>query len=258
MAEGGDFPTVNLRSIAPHLTCILCTEPLATGTRVCDSGHTFCKNCLPDMDRCLECRTKIRVGTRNYPIEKIAALVKYKCHNFYFGCKTLLSKEIVVDHNVTCPHSTISCPLAQVNSIRCQWIGRLFQTLDHVKEYHSNKIRKRNYFTCTSLGDTYCLIVYKEELFLYLKQKRDYRWYAAVMSVGVTRGTFRGVFILKSFEKDCSNEAVEISFTVDFIVTFEKIFNYGRCLILEDESVANFVKDGKMNMVVSIEEISKK
>lgn len=155
MAEGGDFPIVNLRNIAPQLTCILCTEPLANGTRICESGHTFCKKCLPEMNRCLECRTKIHVGTRNYPIEKIADIVKYKCHNFHFGCRILLSREIVLDRNVICPYSTISCPLAQIDSVRCEWIGQLIQTLDHVKVHHSNKITKRNYFTCTSMQNTY-------------------------------------------------------------------------------------------------------
>jgi hypothetical protein len=254
MAEGGDLRIVSLRNIAPHLTCILCNEPLASATRLCESGHTFCKRCLSEMDRCIECKAKIHVGTRNYPIEQMANMVKYKCHNYYFGCKTLLSEEIVLDHNVTCPYSTIKCPLEQINSVRCQWIGQLSQVLDHAEARHSNKITSRNYFNCPSLQDAYWLTVYKGELFLYYKQKKDTHWYAAVMSVGVTKASFRGVFILKSFEED-SNEAVEISFTVELIDTFENIFSSGRCLMLDEVTIGNFIKDDKINMMVSIEEI---
>lgn len=254
MAEGGDFQIVNLKTIGPHLTCILCTEPLTNGTRVCESGHTFCKKCLPKMSHCVECRAKIHVGTRNYPIEQIANMVKYKCHNYYCGCKTLLCKETVLSHNVTCQYSMVTCPLEQIHSVRCQWTGRLSHILDHVKADHSNITTNRNYFNCTSLQDTYWLTVYKGEVFLYCKQKRDAHWYAAVMSMGVTEASFRAVFILKSFEED-SNEAVEISFTVDLIDTFEKIFVSGRCLVLDGVTVRNFIKNDKMNMMVSIEEI---
>lgn len=255
MADGEDFQIVNLKTIAPSLTCILCTELLSNETRLCESGHTFCKKCLPKMGHCMECRAKILVGTRNYLIEKIANVVKYKCHNYYCGCKTLLSEEIHLNHNVTCQYSTIACPLEQIESERCQWVGRLSQILHHVKAYHSNKITNRNYFSCTSLQDTYWLTVYKGEVFLYCKQKRQTHWYAAVVSVGVTEASFRGVFILRSFEED-SKEAVEISFTVDLIDAFEQIFVSGRCLVLDDVTVRNFIKNDKINMMVSIEEIS--
>lgn len=207
------------------------------------------------MGHCMECRAKILVGTRNYLIEKIANVVRYKCHNYYCGCKTLLSEEILLNHNVTCQYSTIACPLEQIDSVRCNWVGKLSQVLHHVKAYHSNVITNRNYFSCTSLQDTYWLTVYKGEVFLYCKQKGQTHWYAAVMSMGVTEASFRAVFILRSFEED-SNEAVEISFTVDLIGTLEQIFVSGRCLVLDDVTVRNFIKNDKINMMVSIEEIS--
>jgi hypothetical protein len=255
MAEGGDFPIVNLKNIGPHVTCILCSEPLTDGTRLCESGHTFCNKCLPKMGHCIECRAKIHVGTRNCPIEQIASMVKYKCHNYYRGCQTLLSKETVVSHHITCPYSKVTCPLEQIDSVRCQWTGRLHQVLDHVKEQHSNKITNRNYFSCTSLQDTHWLTVYKGEVFLYFKQKRETHWYATVMSMGITEALFRGVFVLKSFEEG-SNEAVEISITVDLIDDFDKMFDSGRCFTLDDATVRNFIKNDEMNMMVSIEEIS--
>jgi hypothetical protein len=99
--------------------------------------------------------------------------------------------------------------------------------------------------------------LYKGEVFLYIKEMKDSEWCAIVMSVGVTDGTFRAVFVLKSFEEDISNESVEMSFTVDLIDASDKAFRYGRCLILDEDAVNNFIKKDKMNMMVSIEEIPK-
>jgi hypothetical protein len=96
--------------------------------------------------------------------------------------------------------------------------------------------------------------VYKGEVFLYCKQKRDTHWYAAVMSMGITEASFKGVFILKSFEED-SNEAAEISFTIDLVDNLEKVFISGRCLVLDDVTVRNFIKNDEINMMVSIEEM---
>jgi hypothetical protein len=254
MAQDRDTGTVDLKDIAPHLTCALCGEPLARPTRMCETGHTFCRFCRTEVDYCPECRGKFLEGTRNYPIEQIAAVVGHKCRNFYFGCKTLLTRDLIKKHSVTCPHSAVTCPLEQIPEVRCRWIGSLSQLLNHIKKNHTDIITSRNYFNCNSLQATHRLTIYKGELFLYYKQNTDGQWYASVQSAGLTGDIFKSVFILRSHDEN-SNEAIEISFAVDLITTLDKVYRSGRCLLLDDIVVKHFIKNKQMNMMVSIEDI---
>jgi hypothetical protein len=256
MAEGWDTRIVSLKDIVPLLTCTLCIEPLTQATGMCESGHTFCSFCLSYLDNCTECTGKFLEDARNYPIEQIAEIVKYKCRNYFFGCRTLLTKDILKIHNLTCPHSSATCPLEHIPEVQCRWIGSLSRLLDHVKENHRDRITSRNYFNCYSLEATHRFTMYNGELFLYFKHIKDRQWHASVQSVGLTGAMFKVVFILRSHDEN-SNEAIEISFAVDHITTLDKVYRSGRCLLLDNIVVQRFVKNNHMNMMVSIEEIRK-
>jgi hypothetical protein len=134
-------------------------------------------------------------------------------------------------------------------------VGRLAHILDHVKKCHSDRLTSRNYFNCYSIEDVEWLTIYKGELFLYYKYIKEGIWHASVYSVGLTTAKFKGVFILRSHD-ETSNEAIEMSFAVDLIDTFESVFKSGRCLILDEIVVRNFIQNRQMNMAVSIEEIN--
>jgi hypothetical protein len=260
MAEGGDTGVISLKAIVPHLTCTFCSEVLTTATTatgMCESGHTFCSFCLSHLDNCTRCKGKFLENARNYSIEQITDTVKYKCRNFLFGCKTLLTKDLLTIHDITCPHSSAVCPLEKIPEVRCEWIGSLSQLLDHVKTKHRDRITSRNYFSCKSLKATHWLTIYNGELFLYYKHIKDGQWHACVQTAGLTGALFKSVFILRSHDES-NNEAIEMSFAVDLITTFEQLYRYGRCLLLDDIVVKRFVRSNQMNMVVSIEEIRRR
>jgi len=123
MAEGEDVPVVNLKNIIPYLSCLVCNEPLFTVTRLCERGHTFCANCRPYLNYCTECLGKFLAETRNYSIENIANLVKYKCNNYDGGCRTLLTRDLILKHNATCSMSPVICPLGNIPRAKCTWTG---------------------------------------------------------------------------------------------------------------------------------------
>ena len=255
MAEGGDVPVVNLKHIVPQLSCLLCNEPLLSETRLCERGHTFCKKCPPYLVHCTECLGKFLAETRNYSIESIANMVKYKCNNYDDGCRTLLTRDLILKHNAACSMSPVICPLGNIPRAQCTWTGLLHQVLGHVRSSHKDKITSRNYFKCTSLQDAYWLTIYKREIFIYYKYKQDGIWHAAVMKVGLTTDMFKGIFNLKSPHPK-SRESIQIGFGVELIDNMEEIFNNGRCLMLDEVVVKRFTKDREMNMSVSIQEIN--
>lgn len=254
MAEGGDVPVVNLKNIVPHLSCLVCNGPLLTVTRLCEHGHTFCINCRPHLNYCTECLGKFLAETRNYSIENIANMVKYKCNNYDAGCRTLLTRDLILKHNATCSMSPVICPLGNIPRAQCTWTGLLRQVLDHVTTCHKNKITSRNYFKCTSLQDAYWLTIYKREIFISYKHVTDGIWHAAVMKVGLTADMFKGIFVLKSPDPK-SSETIEAGFGVELVDNMEEIFNNGRCLMLDDVVVKRFAINREMNMAVSIEEL---
>jgi hypothetical protein len=253
MAEGGDVPVVYLKNIVPHLSCLVCNEPLLTVTRLCERGHTFCINCRPYLNYCTECLGKFLAETRNYSIGNIANMVKYKCNNYDAGCRTLLTRDLILKHNATCSMSPVICPLANIPRAKCAWTGFLHQVLGHVTTYHKDKITNGNYFKCTSLQDAYWLTIYKGEIFICYKHVKDGILYAAVMKVGLKADMFRGIFILKSPDPK-SGEAIEMGFGVELVDNMEEVFNSGRCLMLDDVVVKRFAINREMNMAVSIEE----
>ncbi|KDR11331.1 putative E3 ubiquitin-protein ligase sinah [Zootermopsis nevadensis] len=258
MAEGKSTKIVSLKDIAPHLTCALCTELLADDvTGICESGHTFCRFCLSRLDECIKCNRRFVKDARNYMIENMAEIVKYKCQNYYFGCKTLLSADLLVKHNLTCRRRAVSCPLEQIPEVLCWWKGCLSEVLDHVKKNHGDRLTSKNYFRCPSLESTHWLTEYKGELFLYYKYIKDGEWNACVQSVGLTEDEFKGVFVLRSHNAN-SNEVIEISFVVQLITSLDNVHRSGRCLLLDHIVVKQFIKNKQMNMMVSIEEILKR
>jgi hypothetical protein len=159
MAEGGDVPVVNLKNIVPHVSCLVCNEPLLTVTRLCERGHTFCINCRPYLNYCTECLGKFLAETRNCSIEIIANMVKYRCNNYDAGCRTLMTGDLILKHNATCSMSPVICPLGNIPREKCAWTGLLHQVLGHVTTCHKDKLTSRNYFKCTSLQDVYWLTI---------------------------------------------------------------------------------------------------
>jgi hypothetical protein len=198
---------------------------------------------------------KFLAKTRNYSIENIANMVKYKCKNYDTGCRTLLTRDLIITHNATCSVTPVICPLGNIPRVQCTWTGLLHQVLGHVMSSHKDKITSRNYFKCTSLQDAYGLTLYKGEIFIYYKHIQDGIWHAAVMKVGLTADLFKGIFNLKS-PVPGSSESIEIGFGVELIDNMKEIFNTGRCLMLDEVVVKRFTKDREMNMAVSIKEIN--
>ena len=120
---------VNLKNIIPYLSCLVCNEPLLSVTRLCERGHTFCVNCRPYLNYCTECLGKFLTETRNYSIENIANLVKYKCNNYDAGCRTLLTRDLILKHNDTCSMSPVICPLGNIPRAKCTWTGCILRCL---------------------------------------------------------------------------------------------------------------------------------
>ncbi|KAI4456217.1 e3 ubiquitin-protein ligase siah2 [Holotrichia oblita] len=97
-----------------RLECPICSNFMKTNIKVCTSGHSVCHECEYKLDGCPLCALPF-YGARNFALESIGDLLK-----------SLVRSE------------RVDCPLR--NELRCLWKGSQSDVVEHVKDYHSNKM----------------------------------------------------------------------------------------------------------------------
>jgi hypothetical protein len=93
------------------------------------------------------------------------------------------------------------------------------------------------------------------ELFTYYKQKKDGRYYAAVQLIGTSSeaSKYKCEFTLRAANgiEQISNTFLVHGYSEDF----ETIFNSGKCLNLDEETINLFVVDGRLNLTVRLSKV---
>ena len=248
----------NMKAIAREFHCASCSKVLDQPTIVCENGHTSCRSCRLQASKCAECEGKLIPGLRNLALERMVAKIRNRCPNSICGCRTLLSGEMVSLHTGKCNFYHIDCPLQEIALAHCTWRGKAAGLIEHVQATHGQILVQGNHFDCRAITSDYKLVVHEGEVFLYIKKMMISTWMALVLSAEITPRKFKSIFTLKNSEED--SRGVEESMILTFLVNsinigISETIGTGRCLIMNETHVENYVRNGEMNMSVTIEKI---
>ena len=236
-------------ALLKDLECPVCMEYMVPPIEMCTNGHNICSKCKNGVKCCPTCRARFSV-TRNLVLENIARRQKYPCVNRQSGCLELFSIEHIAEHHAGCVYGKIKCPRPFTNA--CSWIGLKSDVKEHVKSVHPNAFYNGTKLCDFFLKDAWALFSYFGELFTYYKQKKNGRYYAAVQLIGTSSeaSKYKCEFTLRAANgiEQISNTFLVHGYSEDW----EKIFNSGKCLILDEDRAKHFVEGNKLKLTVTL------
>ncbi|XP_037039444.1 uncharacterized protein LOC119076660 [Bradysia coprophila] len=104
---------LSMDEISGVLSCPICEEIMTPPIHQCSSGHSICKECRFKLTHCGLCRG-VFTNARNYGLETLVGVVKFKCPNSELGCnETALYDDIKKHENAGCRFRPIVCHLCQ-------------------------------------------------------------------------------------------------------------------------------------------------
>ncbi|CAH0546010.1 unnamed protein product [Brassicogethes aeneus] len=148
------------QDILSELECPICQEYMYSPIFICASGHSFCSGCIQKMSICPTCRCSLKNKTRNFSLEKIAAVTKVPCRNEPVGCSFYSSVEKILEHEDNCSFQVFTC------FFNCNWKGDPENFMLHIRENHADKLFQMN--TKYTLQDNETRIIsMKNEVFIF-------------------------------------------------------------------------------------------
>jgi hypothetical protein len=184
-------------------------------------------------------------------LENIARIQKYPCANRQSGCLDLFSVEHIAKHNAVCVYGKIKCPLLLFNG--CSWNGLKNDLWEHVTAAHPKFCDEGSTFCDPCLSGALDIISCFGEVFIYYKEKKEGRCYAAVQLIGTSSeaSKYKCELTLRAANgiEQISNTFLVRSYSEDF----ETIFNSGKCFNLDEETLKYFVEktDHKLSGTLS-------
>lgn len=106
--------SVSNDDILLRLECPICSNFMRTNIKLCVTGHSICNECESKLDKCPICTLPF-YGARNFGLESVGDLLK-----------TLIRGE------------KMECPLKK--EFICLWKGNQSDIVEHVKDFHRDKI----------------------------------------------------------------------------------------------------------------------
>jgi E3 ubiquitin-protein ligase SIAH1 len=233
-----------------ELECPVCMEYMVPPIQLCTNGHNTCSRCKEIVKWCPTCRASFS-ETRNVTLENIVRIQKYPCANRQSGCLEWFSIEHIAKHHAGCVFGKIKCPFHLISN--CSWNGFKNDLKEHAKAAHlPGLVMYVPKFHAPRLSTTVAIVSYFGELFTFHKKKKDGRYYAAVQLIGtnIEASKYKCEFTLRA-----ANDIDQISNT--FLVQgysedFETIFNSGKCLKLDADTVKHFVEGDELKLTVTL------
>jgi hypothetical protein len=178
-------------------------------------------------------------------LENIARRLKYPCANRQSGCLEFFSIEHIAKHHAGCVYGKIKCP-RQVFAT-CSWNGLKNDLKEHAKAAHPTYFVESSTFTFPKLSGSMAIVSCFGELFTYYHKTKHGRCYAAVQLIGTSSeaSKFKCEFTLLA--TDGVQQISNTFFVQGYSENFETIFNYGKCLSLDEKTVEHFLEENKKN-----------
>jgi hypothetical protein len=166
----------------------------------------------------------------------------------------LLSIEHIADHHAACAYGKITCPKHLFNE--CSWNGFKGDLKEHVIAAHPREgfvggstIRENFLLSCWALLSCF------GELFIYYKEKRDGKYYAAVQLIGTSSEASKYKYKL-TLRAANGIEQISKTFLVQgYSADFETIFNSGKCFCLDEAVVRHFLERNELNLTVTLSRV---
>ncbi|PSN32482.1 hypothetical protein C0J52_25191 [Blattella germanica] len=239
------------------LECPVCTEYMVPPITLCCNGHNICSKCRENIECCPTCRGQLSV-IRNVTLEKIARRQKYPCINRDNGCKGIFSMDMISEHQVVCKHGPLKCPLNKFPSVKCSWKGAMSELKYHVRDSHADYYKDASYIRSHIVGNGEAIRFLYDEAFLCYKRLNNEKWYCVVQLVGTREeaSKFKCQFTLCG--QNGIDKIVQTFVVRSFTEEFADSFQTGKCLIIDDKVIRNFIVDGKLNLIVSVSKVETK
>jgi len=234
------------------LECPVCLEYMVPPIKLCTNGHNICNKCRRIVQCCPTCRAEFS-EIRNVALENIARRQKYPCANWQSGCRGLFSIEHIVQHQAVCVYWKLKCPFRLLK--KCSWNGLKKNLKKHAKSAHPTTFVEASTFTSPYLSAALGIVSYFGELFTYYKQTQDGILYCAVQLIGTSSeaSKYKCEFILRA-----ANGIEQISktlFVQGYSQDFETIFNSGKCLKLDEDTLKHFVTENRLKLTVTLSRV---
>jgi len=229
------------------LECPVCLEYMVPPISLCESGHSICDQCRPQLPVCPTCRKPFLAKTRNIALESIADDLDYPCRND--GCFEIYPVQIITQHEAVCPHRPFECPLSQ--GAHCAWKGPLRLMKQHVKEVHGRYMRVGTESTSVlhNVSETpgYSLVIFAfEEVFLQKSRLHDKKFYSAVQYIGPKENASKYRY---EFQLSTGNEHQKL--IVGHLVhsssdDLQNVNKEGNCVRLDYDVIKPFIYEDKL------------
>jgi len=231
-----------------ELECPVCTEYMLPPIAMCESGHSICSKCRPNLVKCPSCRQPF-LNLRNKALENLALRAKHPCCYKSYGCQLVFRADAKTDHELVCPYRPYTCPLLKDSLIKCQWAGIHEDLREHIRKKHKDRL------TDIMSGKHVCIRRYKEEhrysriifacdeMFYQQFEVIDNTFYFVIQHIGPENygSNFQYNFHLTS---NNNVEFVSIGFVARSCkVDTTSLYRSGQCVRLCYDTVKNFLDE---------------
>jgi hypothetical protein len=144
----------------------------------------------------------------------------------------------------------VKCPGHLIGG--CSWNGLKNNLMEHVKSKHYYNIHHEPKFGSPNLTSYVLIVPHFGELFTYYKQKKDGRYYCAVQLIGTNSQASK---YKCEFTLSAANGVEQMSntfFVHGYSEDWETIFNSGKCLNLDENTVKLFVEENQLKLTVTL------
>jgi hypothetical protein len=154
-------------------------------------------------------------------------------------------------HQDVCVYWKIKCPLHL--SKMCSWYGFKNKLKEHVNAAHPNNFFRSTSFQIRRITESAVIFYCFDDLFTCYQKIKDGRFYCVVQLIGASSEASKYTC---EFTLRAANGIEQISKT--FLVhgyseDCETIFNSGKCLNLDEDTVLHFCVDDELDMIVKMD-----
>lgn len=232
-----------------ELECPVCMEHMLPPIIMCESGHSICSSCRPNLAKCPSCRQPF-LNLRNKALENLSLRAKHPCCYKPFGCQILFRTDQKSNHELVCPYRPYECPLLNADRILCQWSGIYDDLREHIQSNHGDRLTDimswksvciRNY----KEANRYSRVIFAcEEIFYQQFEVLDNTFYFVIQHIGPEN---YGAIFQYNFKLATRGnlEFVSIGFVARSCkVDIQNIYRSGQCVKLCFDTVKNFLDEG--------------
>jgi E3 ubiquitin-protein ligase SIAH1 len=247
-----DLPCALDKDLLRELECDVCMQYMVPPIKLCTNGHNICSKCRGFVTCCPTCRAEFS-EIRSAVLEYIARSLKYPCANRQSGCIQLFSVEHIAKHHAVCVYGKIKCPFHLLK--KCSWNGLKSILKEHAKAAHPDCFFEVSSFCISQLYESLAITSCFGELFTYYQQLRDGRFYAAVQLIGTSSEASKYKCEITLRAAHGIEQISNTFFVQGYSENFETIFNYGKCLSLEEVRARNFFVQNKLNLTMKLSRV---